>query len=187
MKKYIILFLALFAFHNVNSQGWQWLNPLPQGNPLCSVHFFDANKGYMVGSSGTILGTNNGGSTWSIIPSGTTKRLYSICFTDLNNGYISGEGGTILKTINGGETWTTLTSGTTNDLFSICFPNANTGYAVSQNAIIKTTNAGTTWTILPSGTIYPRYSIFFTDTNTGYTGGDYGAGKNSKIFKKSLS
>jgi hypothetical protein len=49
-----------------------------------------------------ILKTTNGGTTWTILTSGTTNNLYSVFFTDANTGYLVGEGGTILKTSNGG-------------------------------------------------------------------------------------
>jgi len=43
------------------------------------VNFVDANLGYAVGNVGTILKTTDGGSSWSILASGSTSiLLYSV-------------------------------------------------------------------------------------------------------------
>src|SRR4030095_7838712 len=47
------------------AQGWVWQNPLPQGNPLNSIHFAkDKLSGFAVGADNTILRTQDGGFTW---------------------------------------------------------------------------------------------------------------------------
>ena len=118
MKKFLfsisLSLISVFAFSQ-----WTWQNPLPQGNPLKSVYFTDSNTGYAVGDLGTILKTNNGGTTWTVLSSGTTNRLYSVYFTDANTGYAVGgeylssltQTGIILKTSDGGITWTVSSSG----------------------------------------------------------------------------
>ena len=54
---------------------------------LHGVSFTDANNGTAVGSStGTILRTTNGGTTWTSQTSGTTNDLYGVSFTDANTG-----------------------------------------------------------------------------------------------------
>src|SRR5215218_9869949 len=59
----------------VGSSGWQWGNPLPQGNNVRAMSFAGT-TGYAAGDFGTLLRTTDGGSTWSGLLSGT--------FTDLN-------------------------------------------------------------------------------------------------------
>ena len=63
MKGILILVSSLFIFSNTNAQ-WFWQNPLPQGNPLTSICFTDANTGWAVGTGGTIMKTTDGGSNW---------------------------------------------------------------------------------------------------------------------------
>ena len=101
---------------------------------LHDVHFFDQNKGLVVGDNGLMLTTNDGGKTWkkkevNTRPQGTTPgqrpgrpggtgggppagfggggtpTLYNIYFLNENIGYITGARGTILKTEDGGKTW----------------------------------------------------------------------------------
>ena len=62
MKK--LFYILLLMFPVVAFPQWFWQNPLPQGNPLTSIKFTDANTGYAVGYYGTIIKTTNGGSNW---------------------------------------------------------------------------------------------------------------------------
>jgi photosystem II stability/assembly factor-like uncharacterized protein len=106
---------------------------------LRSVHFLDANRGWVVGDSGTILKTINSGSTWSSQTSGTTQNLRAVHFIDTAIGYAVGHNGTILATTNGGTTWAAQTSGTTHDLTGLSFSGGR-GYAVGAGGTILTLN-----------------------------------------------
>ena len=172
--------ILLFSSLKVKAQNCNaWNNSLNgTSNTLNSVYFTDANTGYAVGTSGTILKTVNGGSNWIIQTSGTANSLSSVYFTNANIGYAVGESGTILKTVNGGTNWTAQTSGASNNLCSVYFTNADTGYAVGGVTILKTINGGTNWTEQQSGTTLTFYSVYFTDANTGYT-----VGVSGKILK----
>ena len=73
-----------------------------KGFHFWSVYCTDTNVCYVVGDSGKIAKTSDGGITWSFQYSGTTHTLRKVFFTDANTGYIVGDSGTILKTTNGG-------------------------------------------------------------------------------------
>lgn len=144
-----------------------------------SVYFPEVNKGYVVGSGGTILITTDGGTTWSDTDS--NKILNSVFFTDDNTGYAVGfdisvglEEGIILKTIDGGATWTDqYPFGSW--LNSVYFANANTGYVVgSGGTILKTSDAGSSWTTQSSGTTNNLSSVYFIDAYNGCAVGDFG-------------
>ncbi len=53
----------------VGSAGWQWGNPLPQGNTVRGLAF-SGGSGYAVGDFGTVLATDDGGATWRGLVSG---------------------------------------------------------------------------------------------------------------------
>jgi photosystem II stability/assembly factor-like uncharacterized protein len=151
MKNLTILFFALLANY-ATAQSWQWQNPLPQGHILEDVQMVDATTGYVAGRGGAILKTSDGGTTWSILTSGTLKDLYSLCFTDVNTGYVVGDSGLILKTINGGADWNPESSGTFHRLHDLFFTNPNTGYICGESGLIlKTINGGNTWTSQVTG------------------------------------
>jgi len=103
MKNLYIFLVALFLINSAIAQ-WTLQNPLPQGHTLHSVHFSDDNTGYAVGDVGTIIKTLDGGTTWTVLTSGTTDRFNSAYFPDVNTGYVVGDSGTIVKTIDGGIT-----------------------------------------------------------------------------------
>src|SRR4051812_15702465 len=60
-------------------RGWQWQNPLPQGNSINSIKFAnDKRRGWAVGGDGVVLTTNNGGFEWDEQISSANTTLYSI-------------------------------------------------------------------------------------------------------------
>ena len=58
----------------VSQSGWQWGNPTPQGNTIRAMDF-NAGVGYAIGDDGTALRTNDGGSTWTGLATGTSQDL----------------------------------------------------------------------------------------------------------------
>jgi photosystem II stability/assembly factor-like uncharacterized protein len=161
--------------------------PGNSGYGLTSVHFPDANHGYIVNSGGyypggNIIKTIDGGSTWTTLPIGPDYYIAAVYFTDVNTGYAVGSrsvgisDGIILKTIDGGSTWTDVYQGKTGQMLnSVYFPDANTGYAVGESGtILKTTNGGTSWNTLSSGTDNSLASVYFIDANTGFVVGEGG-------------
>lgn len=69
------------------------------------VYFSDSLIGWIVGSSGTILHTIDGGETWISQDSSTFDNLYALDFVDNKHGWVVGDNSTILYTNNGGVTW----------------------------------------------------------------------------------
>jgi len=85
---------------SVNNVIWQLQNS-GTNVALHSVHFINENVGWVVGESGTILRTTNGGANWQLQTSGTLQELWSVQFMDDSTGWVSGYQGTILKTTDG--------------------------------------------------------------------------------------
>lgn len=171
-----LLFLLLPGTSSAQQQ-WFWQNPLPQGNGLRGLFAVDENLLYAVGDFGTFLKTTDGGSTWSLQPTGTAIHLRGVWFADASSGVAVGDSGTILRTTNGGASWArtsqTFDPGIT--FAAVCFTDANTGTVVGYpGAIYRTTDGGNTWTpqIGPPGILIS--SVYFTDKNTGTIVGSYG-------------
>jgi len=72
---------------------------------LHDLHFPDAQTGWVVGDSGTVLRTDDGGEAWAQVPVETSADLYSISFATATTGWIAGAEGTLLRTADGGATW----------------------------------------------------------------------------------
>jgi photosystem II stability/assembly factor-like uncharacterized protein len=157
--------------------------------PLYSVFFKDDSSGTVVGG-GIILNTTNGGLTWEIqftpsskfsssgslfASSPQTDYLLNVVFVNSLNGYAVGGSGKLLRTTDGGKTWTSQTTGTTNDLWAIAFADAQNGFAVGTfGTILRTTDGGTSWNIINSGTDNHLYAVRFSDASTGIVVGAKG-------------
>src|SRR5436305_489781 len=133
----------------VGHSGWNWGNPLPQGNTLRAVEF-DGSLGFAAGDFGTLIRTTDGGGTW--FPRTTsTLALNGVYFPSAGTGYAVGAANTVLKTKDGGENWDpqpvddTIPSA---DLTSIRCASNSTCIAATDSGdrVIRTTNGGNSYT-----------------------------------------
>ena len=112
-------------------------------------YFLNSRVGFLVGSDGNILRTEDTGQSWENIYSGVVENLWDIEFVNATTGFIAGEFGRILKTDDRGETWRKTNSGTQEDVYSIGFLNANQGWAGTENGLRYTNDGGETWHGVP--------------------------------------
>ncbi len=150
---------------------------------LKSVFFINNSTGWVVGGSGTIIKTIDGGKSWSAQQSPFNGTLNRVQFIDTKTGWIAGNQG-ILKTTDGGTTWTSkYTSATA--VFSIYFIDENFGWAVLINdpgKVLSTIDGGQTWNVqnvtIP-GLPVSWNDIFFLDKNFGWAVGTSSTGENA--------
>ncbi len=148
---------------------------------LLDVHFVDENVGWAVGQQGKILKTYDGGWTWFVQESGTTRDLNAVFALSLTEVWAAGaqtdpnDNETLLHTTDGGETWESVaTPGTPQSLNSLFFVDATHGWAAGDNGKILFYD-GIAWTdISPSGVSKRLNSIFFLSANVGWVVGDGG-------------
>ncbi len=142
---------------------------------LHDVWFFDENNGIAVGDHGTVLKTNNSGTTWTAYHAGTNNHLRSVYFTSDDVGYAAGGPNGVVKTTDGGSSWSPSHTGLSDThINAIVFTSENTGYTVGLR-VHKTENSGETWSSIDDS--YGR-NIHFADENTGYV-----VASNGKIRK----
>lgn len=158
MKKTIIL-LALFLNAILLNAQWTNINSSTTKN-LNSIYFINQNKGFIVGDSGIVLKTENGGTDWQVVPSDTINHLYKVYFINENKGFVLGSKGLLMITENGGTTWTSKNVGNEYTYFcSINFVNDSIGYMGGccilngwyRSAFLRTTDGGNNWTKIYSG------------------------------------
>lgn len=114
-------------------------------NDLC---FINDSTAIAVGGSGIIAKTTNRCASWTMLSSGTTKKLLNITSTSPSILYVTGADSLLLKSTDGGNSWQLSNTGYINSFrvrAPIEFKNANTGFVCGTN-ISKTTNAGASWT-----------------------------------------
>src|SRR5687768_13580224 len=153
-----LISLMLFAFMSAHAQyrgaqGWIWQNPLPQGNPLNSIHFAkDKLSGFAVGADNTILRTQDGGFTWQRQALPLDLTLSSVYVKDRRAAVIVGGRGSIFVTDNGGHEWRPARSDAKDHLYSVSSAGV-TGWATgTYGRILKSADGGLTWTAQSAGT-----------------------------------
>lgn len=182
--KILLLIISLFTVHTFTfSQVYWLLHPSPTQKKLTKSLFVDSLYGWVIGDSGIIINTTNGGNNWGIQPSGVhSSELKDLSFISRSTGWILTFDSTyksfIIKTTNSGSTWIkTYFPDSTTILSTIFFNDDNTGYVSGfSGEIYKTTDAGSSWNrcyIDTSGCLYlfPKEDILFINSQTGYAVG----------------
>ncbi len=150
---------------------------------LYDVFFLNHQNGWAVGEYGALLGTKDGGMTWSHVrTTNTGATLRSIQFIDPRHGWSVGDNETIIRTCNGGRTWTRQNlpclkrpHNTRIDLLSVFFVDHERGWAAGRDAtLLRTVNGGGSWrqVNLPGLPQSARRAldfkqVLFTDERTG--------------------
>ncbi len=112
------LIILLSSHSNLKAQtesSWMFLNS-GVDEQLSRLFFIDSLKGWVVGDSGIILHTTNGGQNWALQDSRVTNRMLDVFFINENTGWAlswklfssgGGQFGTVIhKTTDGGQVWT---------------------------------------------------------------------------------
>lgn len=186
IKGALVALLTLAAFAapaganvQVGSSGWQWGNPLPQGNTLHELSFAGA-TGYAVGDFGTLLKTSDGGTTWSGLPVGTFQGLSIVQAVDANT-VVAGGGCVARRSVDGGQTFTSIAfasveSSCKAQLKDLSFVSAELGFLLLADGSVYTTSDGGTQftprTALPGtpavGGGDQATALAFTSATTGF-------------------
>jgi len=129
----------------VGSSGWQWGNPLPQGNTVRAMSFAGA-TGYAAGDFGTLLKTTDGGNQWSGLPVGTFQGLSVVQALDASTVFAGG-GCVARRSTDGGATFsairfTPVESNCRVGLRDLSFVSADVGYLLLADGSVFTTTDG---------------------------------------------
>jgi len=121
------------------------------------IDFVSQDQGVVVGSSGTVAITSDGGDTWvypvtaqAVI--GTTG-LKSVVYHDDGQIWICGSSGMIAYSPDHGVTWSLQSAGISTILYGMSMNEAGIGFIVlnngspDQSKILKTIDSGATWTL----------------------------------------
>lgn len=122
-------------------------------NLLYDIDFADEQNGWVVGDSGIILHSSNGGESWQRQTCPIKDILFAVDFVDNKNGWICSRN-SILMTTNGGESWEVKHSQELGEgrFRDIQFLNKDIGFVVggmgsfgSIGVLLKTEDGGETW------------------------------------------
>jgi len=129
-----------FEFH--------WGNPRPQGNELTGVAFESASRGYTVGLRGTVLTTEDGGSTWTDLTNWPVfpKDLKDLVVLGPGHLLAVGEHPGIYRSLDGGATWTAVANPSTQTLNELSWIDGGLLSAVGDRGeILRSGDQGASW------------------------------------------
>lgn len=148
---------------------------------LYDVSFADTLHGAVVGGSGLIYTTVNGGQTWTPRDAGSLS-WYGVEFVDSLKGWVATvSSGVIKHTSDGGNTWVTQYASSGQYFMDIMFLNDTLGWACgftfTNSFAVKTTD-GQTWNSYTLPTTRILNSLDFVSPYLGFVVGD-----NGEIYK----
>jgi photosystem II stability/assembly factor-like uncharacterized protein len=150
---------------------------------LHAVFFIDENRGWVVGSRGTLLTTTDGGKSWQARPQPTVDVLRDVYFTDDQNGWLLCEANLydlkgkddprtyLMQTSDGGASWKRLNirGANVNARLVRAIFSPGRGWAFGEEGTIFTTrDSGATWTRLQSPTRHLLLGGTFIDDDRGW-------------------
>lgn len=131
-------------------------------------------KGWIVGTGGTILHTEDG-INWTPQTSNVTATFYDVSFQSTmvaTFGWACGSAGTIVATDDGGASWYTQTQGAPYTMFSIDFRDISNGLVAGDQFFANSTNGGNAWSPSMSGNTFQ--AVDFVNSNSGWMCGNNG-------------
>lgn len=175
----LLLALPTFAQNGTwarqNSGSMAWLH---------AVFFLDQNRGWVVGSKGSVLETRDGGNTWTARAASTDDVVRDIFFIDEQNGWLvcvvnayqlktlEQPRAYLMKTTDGGEHWKRVEiKGLDVDsvLVRAMFSRKGRGWTFGEAGLIYTTqDAGDTWVQLRPPTRHLLLGGIFVDNDRGW-------------------
>ena len=150
---------------------------------LHAVFFVDQNRGWAVGSRGTLLATSDGGRTWQARPQPTEDVIRDVYFSDELNGWLlcersiydlqsnKDERAYLMKTSDGGEHWqrADMRGAAIDVRLSRAVFSRGRGWAFGEGGAVYTTrDAGASWIRLQAPTRFLLYGGAFIDENNGW-------------------
>jgi photosystem II stability/assembly factor-like uncharacterized protein len=141
-----------------SSDGASWRQEeIPDGAVLAAIDFVDADVAWVVGLTGRVLRTLDGGTTWDDLSARENFNCFAVKGLNADSAIViafdENQGRyAILRTTDGGASWTEHPSGISDVLKRICEPSpghlliAGTRWGVPRRALLlDSSDAGVTW------------------------------------------
>ncbi len=134
------------VWRSTNS-GVNWVQVLNTTATMNSISFPDNNTGYIVGDSGKIYKSTDGGLGWNSVTSVTTNNLMTVYFINQLTGHAAGMNGIMLRSQNGGSSWV-IQDAIGYSYFGLYMRTASSLYGVgttSDEILTNSESGGTQW------------------------------------------
>lgn len=130
--------------------GWEWSNPLPQGNSLTTVETVGS-RVFAGGANGTLIRSDDSGANWIAVRTGVLDGIQLVRAISADS-IVFAARCALRRSDDGGNTVRRLAWGPSDDscgseIASFHFPSSAIGYLLLKNGeILATSDAGETWT-----------------------------------------
>jgi photosystem II stability/assembly factor-like uncharacterized protein len=155
----------------LGQSGWAWASPAPQGNSLFALGFAGGGRGYAAGAFGTVLRTDDGGLSWTGLPTSRTFGFNRLSVLG-RDAVVVGARCSLRRSDDAGATWKRLQfdaseSRCAAELQSFSFPTSQVGFLLlSTGSVLRTDDGGDTFS--RGTTSIPRGSdLVFTSPDSG--------------------
>ncbi|MEL7532445.1 MAG: YCF48-related protein [Bacteroidota bacterium] len=137
---------------------------------LEDVRFFDSQLGIIVGDSGTVLRTVDGGDNWTQIPIASQSKLSRVRFFDAQNALAIGNKPTvIIHSADAGQSWTTILD-SSDRYYDLAVLNDSVALITAYEAVFRTQDRGQTWSVHYDGPAIDRLGLMsFIDEQKGFS------------------
>lgn len=170
---------AVFVRSRDGGATWESRDMAPLATGLVDVHFFDRNRGFVLGGRGVgnapatmdssrtvILITEDGGDSWETVYESSVRGSWGwkFSFPTPQVGYAATQGpsvvGLVLKTVDGGRTWMDLTVARDVGFSGIGFIDAERGWVGADgDRVFETADGGATWREVRLGRNLNRFRV----------------------------
>ncbi|MYM93194.1 WD40/YVTN/BNR-like repeat-containing protein [Duganella vulcania] len=131
---------------------------VPVRSMLTTVQFIDARHGYAAGHDGVVLGTQDGGETWSLLRAtpGVEQPILSLHFVTPDHGFAVGLYGWAIETHDGGRSWAERHIGSGDDadrhLYHVfASPQGTLLVAGEAGTLYRSGDGGASWNVIAVG------------------------------------
>lgn len=150
-------------------------------NTLNGIRFFDPLHGAAVGNDGSIVFSQDAGTTWENRSVLTFEDLYALDFAADTSAIVVGSNGLLIRSTNGGHNWKSPAGVTSKNLRAVHFYDVSNGLAVGDSGtVLLTTNSGISWSLRPGITARNLYAVRLATASLAYA-----VGENGTVIKSS--
>ena len=189
MKRYLLLSaLALvgsFMFAAVQAEAADWAmlhtsvtDEFAQISCPDARTCYIASGFYMMGGSGGIMKTTDGGETFAALALPSSNPLHGISCPTTKTCYAAGDFGTFLKTTDGGTSWTESSLGNRANpprMTAVFATDERNVVVVGKDGFVnRTEDGGATWSPPSLRTVADLTSVYFVNSSTGFILGNGG-------------